>query len=318
MEWELFSYEESEELADAYKKKQEPSVVTQLKENDGEIYVDIQVLDDSDVRLVVQQERVAIEFAPYDYQEFVNGKLFIRKKVVAEYLHQEINKRIYTRYYDEIQGIYRKREEERQLKEQHQKDRERILNKLRSEQVEVKKLTKISNTKYGTTGETKTLPNGVVLQRIQANKDFVLASGKNVYKGDVGGYIESEHNLAKTGNSWVGGNACVFGDAQVCEEAEVSGQAMVKDFAIIKGQATVFGHTVIENQAQVMGKASVYGSAKIQDQAKVGNRAIIKDRVRVMQSAQVGQYVQLGGDTRVLGNAVLVGDTIYEGSDVIS
>lgn len=318
MEWELFSYEDSEELARAYKKKQELSVVTQLKEDEGELYVDIQVLEDSDVRLVVQHEQVAIEFAPYDYQEFINGKLFVRKKVVAEYLHQEINKRIYNRYYDEIQAIYRKREEERQIKEQHQKDRERILKKLRSNQFEIKELANINNSKYRSTGETKTLPNGVVLQRIQANKDFVLASGKNVYKGDLGGYIESEHNLAKTGNSWVGGNACVFGNAQVCEEAEVSGQAMVKDFAIVKGQSTVFGRTVIENQAQVMGKASVYGSAKIQDQAKVGNRAIIKDRVRVMQSAQVGQYVQLGGDTRVLGNAILVGDAIYEGSDVIT
>lgn len=314
----VFTNDMADELTHLYKKKQDVSVVTYLVEDEGALAVEVLILGGQELRHIVQQERVTIEFAPYDYDEFINGRILVRKKVISEFLYQEINKRIHSRYYEEIEAIYNKRDEELRRKEQHARDRESILTKVRSRQYEGHTKSVIQNSKYAATGETKTLPSGVVLQRIKSQQAFVLASGKNVHKGELGGYIESEHNLSKQGICWVGGSAIVFGEAQVLEEAEVSGHAMVKDRAVVKGRAVIFGHAVIEDQAQVMGKASVYGKAKVQEQSKVGNRAIIKDRVRVMQSAQVGQYVQLGGDVRVVGNAILVGDDVYEGTEVLT
>lgn len=50
------------------------------------------------------------------------------------------------------------------------------------------------------------------LFQIRALMDF-----SDVRAGDMGGYIESEDNLAHTGNSWVYGNASVAGNAWVAE-----------------------------------------------------------------------------------------------------
>lgn len=48
------------------------------------------------------------------------------------------------------------------------------------------------------------------LYRIESLEDFA-----NVQKGDKGGYLEKEENLATTGDAWVFGNARVSGDADL-------------------------------------------------------------------------------------------------------
>lgn len=51
---------------------------------------------------------------------------------------------------------------------------------------------------------------GKKLYRIEALKDF-----GDVKAGDLGGYIESEDNLSRDGNAWVGANTLVGGNAWV-------------------------------------------------------------------------------------------------------
>ena len=60
------------------------------------------------------------------------------------------------------------------------------------------------------------------LYRIESLEDFA-----NVQKGDKGGYLEKEENLATTGDAWVFGNARVSGNAEVFGNARVSGNAWV-------------------------------------------------------------------------------------------
>ena len=57
---------------------------------------------------------------------------------------------------------------------------------------------------------------GRTLYRICALRDF-----GSVHAGDVGGYIECEHNLSQNGNARVFGNARVYGDAWVYGDARV-------------------------------------------------------------------------------------------------
>lgn len=64
--------------------------------------------------------------------------------------------------------------------------------------------------------------DGRKLYRIKALKDF-----RDVRKGTVGGYIESEQNLSQEGDAWVCGNAWVSDNAQVYGDARVSGDAWV-------------------------------------------------------------------------------------------
>ena len=65
--------------------------------------------------------------------------------------------------------------------------------------------------------DTVTTPLGRVLKRIRA----LVAIGSLVAAGELGGYIESEDNLAWDGDAWVYDNARVYGDARVSGDAWV-------------------------------------------------------------------------------------------------
>ena len=73
--------------------------------------------------------------------------------------------------------------------------------------------------KYNLTDETIEV-EGKTLYRIEALKDF-----GEIKKGDKGGFIESENNLAHKGNAWVSDDACVYDNARVCGDARLYGKA---------------------------------------------------------------------------------------------
>lgn len=97
--------------------------------------------------------------------------------------------------------------------------------------------------------------DGRKLYRIRALKDF-----RDVKKGTVGGYIESEQNLSQEGNAWVYGNAWVSGDARISDDARVYGNAQV------------YGNVRVSDDARVYGDAQVYGNAQVSGNAQVLNR----------------------------------------------
>ena len=77
--------------------------------------------------------------------------------------------------------------------------------------------------KYKLTDETIEV-EGKTLYRIEALKDFC-----EIKKGDKGGFIESENNLAHEGNAWVYDDACVYDNAFVTDDACVCRNACVYD-----------------------------------------------------------------------------------------
>ena len=77
---------------------------------------------------------------------------------------------------------------------------------------------------------------GRTLYRICALRDF-----GSVHAGDVGGYIECEHNLSQGDNAWVCDNARVYGDAWVYGDASVYDNASVCDNAWVYDNARVYG-----------------------------------------------------------------------------
>ena len=96
--------------------------------------------------------------------------------------------------------------------------------------------------KYELTDETIEV-YGTALHRIKALKDF-----GNVKKGELGGYVESEHNLSQEGNCWVCGNAEVYDNAEVYSNAKVYSNALVcgnADYITIKGLGSVCRNTTI-------------------------------------------------------------------------
>ena len=75
---------------------------------------------------------------------------------------------------------------------------------------------------YEFTGVEKVNDWGVTVKQIRATRDIPR---HGVHKGDIGGWIESEH--LTNGAARVSGDAWVFGDAQVSGAAQVSGDSRV-------------------------------------------------------------------------------------------
>ena len=111
--------------------------------------------------------------------------------------------------------------------------------------------------KYELTDETREVA-GRTLRRIRARSNFGAVSA-----GDVGGWIESEGNLAQTGAAWVYGDARVSGAAWVSGDARVSGAAHVYGAAQVSGAARVCGDAWVSGAARVSGAAWVYGDARV-------------------------------------------------------
>ena len=153
--------------------------------------------------------------------------------------------------------------------------------------------------KYKLTDETINL-NGATLYRIEALKDF-----GEIKKGDKGGFIESENNLAHEGNAWVSDNARVYGDACVFDNAQVYGNAFVSGYAQVYGNAFVYGNAWASDNARLCGyawvsdNARVYGDANVCDDSSVFGTALVYDNARVYGDALVRGYACVCGDAEI-------------------
>ena len=104
-------------------------------------------------------------------------------------------------------------------------------------------------------GDTITIAPGRTLKRIRALVTIAVAG---VAPGDLGGYVESETNLAQ-----VYGDAQVYGNAQVYGDAWVSGNARVYGNAWVSGNAWVYGNGLIfwaSNVGSENGTLTVYNT----------------------------------------------------------
>ena len=153
--------------------------------------------------------------------------------------------------------------------------------------------------KYKLTDETINL-NGATLYRIEALKDF-----GEIKKGNKGGFIESENNLAHEGDAWVSdnahvyGNACVFDNSQVYGNAFVSGYAQVYGDAFVYGNAWLYDNTRVCGYARVADNARVYGDANVCDDSSVFGSALVYDNAHVYGDALVRGYACVCGDAEI-------------------
>ena len=153
--------------------------------------------------------------------------------------------------------------------------------------------------KYKLTDETINL-NGATLYRIEALKDF-----GEIKKGDKGGFIESENNLAHEGDAWVSDNAHVYGDACVFNNAHVYGNAFVSGYAQVYGDAFVYGNAWLYDNTRVCGyarvadNARVYGDANVCDDSSVFGSALVYDNAHVYGDALVRGYACVCGDAEI-------------------
>ena len=106
--------------------------------------------------------------------------------------------------------------------------------------------------KYELTDQTIAADGGTTLHRIRALRDF-----RGVKAGDLGGYIQTEENLAHEDNCWVYDDAQVYGNARVYRNVRLYINAQVFDNAQVCDNARVYGN------ALVCGDTWVFGEAKL-------------------------------------------------------
>lgn len=200
----------------------------------------------------------------------------------------------------------------------------------------------MANKKYEFTGETITIEDGIVLHQIRALREF----GASIMAGEVGGYIESGHNLSHEGKCWVHEGSVVYGDAYVSGDATVIGSSVIRgenvsicgeacvrdskvegknvyilDGAFVDGNSHIQGNNCwIGNSAVITGSASVYGEVTIRDYARVDNgstvnarnfEAMIEDVVKITDGAVVicdSEPVRVCGYARI-GHGVTIRST---------
>lgn len=137
---------------------------------------------------------------------------------------------------------------------------------------------------------------GITVYRVEALRDF-----SDVKKGQLGGWVEGEHNLDHSGDCWIYDNAMAIGNSNVTENATVRKQAEVTMNAFIRGNACVTDY------ADVFGDAVIEGNAYVSDSAVVWGNCFIQDNAKIVECSRVYELAIVGGNAVICGNA-LVGD----------
>lgn len=147
---------------------------------------------------------------------------------------------------------------------------------------------------------------GVKLTRIRA---VIPIPTYNIKPGDLGGYIQSEENLAHTGEAWVGDDARVWGSAKISGNAGILGRSEVYDTAKIQDNTIVEGCSVINQAAKVLDNVRISGAVIVTGTAEVG------DNVNLSGICWIGDAAKIGGCVLIGGNVVVGGTTILNAGE---
>jgi hypothetical protein len=139
--------------------------------------------------------------------------------------------------------------------------------------------------------------------------DTVAQDGRTLVRvrrlsdGLLGGYIETQDNLAQAGQCFLYEKSRAFGNARIVDNAAVYG--MVYEDAVVGGDAEVYGE--IFGQAQVRGHATIRGRAY--DQAVVADFAEVYGQAygHAIAEGHAKVYGQIYGTARVSNYDVVYG-----------
>ena len=93
----------------------------------------------------------------------------------------------------------------------------------------------------------------ITLHRVIAKRDILvgsLESGKLIYSGTLGGFVESGRNLSQQGVCWIDKDCVVCGQAHVSGDVQVSHNSIIFDNALLSGNGNI-KHSNIGGNAKV-------------------------------------------------------------------
>ena len=148
------------------------------------------------------------------------------------------------------------------------------------------------------------------LHRIRALQDV----GKDVKKGDLGGYVESESNLSfePKDNAWLYDDSIACNTAYVCQDSCLYKKSMAKDKAYISKGSSMSGSSIVEDDAMIQG-ASLYGNARI---SGTGMALSSHGGYRPTVAADASVYGIVCGNFHLDGQTVILeGEKLYNQRD---
>lgn len=117
--------------------------------------------------------------------------------------------------------------------------------------------------------------------RIRALRDI---PEHKVKAGDLGGYVQGEHNLSHEGGAWIAN------EAMVVDRSRVTGNAIARDHAIISG------HSIIDEEAVVGGFSNTKDHVVVRGNSRVRGVTTLEDTVLVEGDVDIRQTAVLTGD----------------------
>lgn len=154
--------------------------------------------------------------------------------------------------------------------------------------------------------------DGRVLYRIRALKRF-----EDIKKGDMGGWVESEHNLSQKGSCWIRNDAKVFGSACVCDNAQIADDAIVSESATVCDDACVCGWAVVNGYARITDRAFVGGHAIVADHASLFGQSCISGDAIIEEDAELHRNARVTEDATIAGNAIVTDRALVCGNAVV-
>lgn len=158
---------------------------------------------------------------------------------------------------------------------------------------------KTSNKKYEITDIAhETYP---FLHRIRALRDI----GENVKAGDLGGFVEGEHNLETelSDSAWIFDDAIACGSAYVNQDSSLHNTAIACDHAYVSCGSALYGQARAEDDAYLRG-AVMNGSARVSGCAQI--ISVPSQFGTPLLSGHCQVYGSVRGDVRVTGTAVIL------------
>jgi len=143
--------------------------------------------------------------------------------------------------------------------------------------------------------------------QVKALKNFA-----HVKKGDLGGYVYSEHNLSQEGDCWL------YHDARIEDNARVEGNAKISGTTAVRNNAKVYGNAIVCCSAQIWGNAKVFGNAEVSNDVWIYGDAEVYDDTRVYGHACIYDDAKVFGNARVGNNARLSDNTKASYGEVLN
>lgn len=128
--------------------------------------------------------------------------------------------------------------------------------------------------KFEFADEVKRFADGRRCTRIRALIDIPK---HGVKAGDLGGFLEFNHNLSQAGSCWVAGECKVSGDAVLIGDSFLGGHILATHSATMSGSSHITGRGIIFGHSKVWGNAII----ESQDIKLCGNATIASGHYQI-------------------------------------